>query len=75
MVATTPHGACLCPTQWGLALSLFFLICFWLCWVFTAVWAFSSSRGWGLLSGCGAGLLTVVASLIAELRLEGVWAP
>lgn len=29
-------------------------ICFWLCWVSTAAWAFSSRREWGSLSGCRA---------------------
>lgn len=30
------------------------IIYLWLCWVFTAVWAFSSCREWGQLSNCGA---------------------
>ena len=35
-------------------LGKFHLYLFWLCWVFIAVWAFSSYGEWGLLSSCGA---------------------
>ena len=51
--------------------SLNLVICFWLCWVFIAVRAFSLvvvSKGPSLVMVCG--LLTAVASLIAEHRLQ-----
>ena len=48
---------------------LLFMCLFWLCWVFVAVWAFSSFSDWGLVSSCGTRDLLVVASLVAEHRL------
>ena len=45
-------------------------LCFWLCWVFTAAWAFSGrgERGYSLVAVSG--LLGVVSSLVAE---HGLW--
>ena len=45
-------------------------MCFQLCWVFIAPWAFSSCSGRGLLSSFGARLLITAASLVAE---HGLW--
>ena len=39
---------------------------FWLCWVFVAVWAFSSCSERGLLFVAVRGLLIAVASLVME---------
>ena len=47
---------------------LFYLFCFWLRWVFVAVWAFSSCGEQGLLSLAVCGLLIAVASLVVEHR-------
>ena len=38
------------------------------------LWAFFRCGEWGLLSSCGHGLLTVVASLVVEHRLRGAQA-
>ena len=46
---------------------------FWLCWVFVAVWAFSSCSERGLLFIVVRGLLIAVASLVAEHRLWARW--
>ena len=40
--------------NWFITLNFFIIHLFWLCWVLVAVWAFSSCREQGLLSGCGA---------------------
>ena len=46
-----------------------------LCWVFVAVQAFLSSPRAGAALLLQRSLLVVVASLVAEHRLEGVWTP
>ena len=48
----------------------FIIIYFWLCWVFTAVSAFSSCGECGLLSRVVPWLLTAVASLVAAHGLS-----
>ena len=62
--------------------SLILFIYFWLCWVFAAVWAFSSCRVWGLLfvvvcrlhcggfSCCGARALGARASVAMACGLS-----
>ena len=44
-------------------------IYFWLCWLFIAVWAFSSCSEWGLLSSCSAQVSYCVCLLIVVLFL------
>ena len=46
-----------------------FLICYWLCWVLSAVRALLSCGEQGLLLVAVCGLLSGVASLVAERRL------
>ena len=53
-------------SSWCFALFFCFCFCFWLRWVFVAVQAFSSCGERGLLFIGVRGLLTVVASLVAE---------
>ena len=53
--------------------SKFYLFYFWLCWVFVAVCGLSpvaESRGYALVAVCR--LLTTVASLVSEHRLQSV---
>ena len=47
-------------------MSVFLLIYFWLCWVFTAAGLFSSCSEQALLDGCGALASHCVTSLVAE---------
>ena len=58
------------PCPWSPVFFFFFNV--WLCWVFTAARTFSSGGEWGLLFIAVLGLLTVVASLVTEHRLEAV---
>ena len=56
-------------------LFIYLLVCFWPCWVFTAVHGFSlavTSRSCSLIAVHG--LLFAVVSLAVGIRLQGVWA-
>ena len=50
-------------------------VSFWLCWVFIAVWAFSSTGDRGPLYAGEPGCLPAVASLVTEHRLQATRAP
>ena len=49
-------------------------IYFWLCWIFPVAWAFSGCGEWGLLPSCSAQASLLVASPVAEHRLQSTWA-
>ena len=53
---------------------IFFFTYFLLCWVFIAVWTFSSCGEWGLLSSCDAWAFPCGGFSCGARALQGAWA-